>query len=75
MFDPDDRDAVVMPRPGDVTSHDDVIDVVVDPHIGKRLRPHQVYSLTQFIFSHLNVGLATRDNQFQESDLYTHSGL
>ena len=39
MFDPDHPEAIVMPRPpgSDVT-----LDVVVDPHIGRQLRPHQV---------------------------------
>ena len=39
MFDVDHPDAIVLPRP---RGSDDVVDVVVDPHIGRHLRPHQI---------------------------------
>ena len=43
MFDADHPDAIVLPRPPGLSQQDDaVVDVVVDPHIGRQLRPHQI---------------------------------
>lgn len=61
MFDPEAQDVLVMPKPPcTLENKDSLVDVVVDPHLYRQLRPHQRDGVT-FLYQCV-MGLRQSDN-------------